>query len=75
MAAAALSSMPFVGYVATRLTGLPGDTGDIGNWTQPLGLASLAVEACVFAVSMVAVTRTGKDSREALPRRPLSAGV
>ena len=32
------------GYVLSRTTGLPNATGDIGNWTEPLGLASLFVE-------------------------------
>ncbi len=52
LAAAVLSIMPFLGYVFSRTTGLPGATGDIGNWTEPLGLASLFVEVCVFAMSV-----------------------
>jgi hypothetical protein len=31
-------------FVLTRTVGLPGATGDIGNWTEPLGLASLVVD-------------------------------
>ena len=31
MAVVALSSLPFIGYVLSRSTGLPGDMGDIGN--------------------------------------------
>jgi hypothetical protein len=31
-----------VGYVVSRTSGLPGDhDDDVGNWRQPLGLASL----------------------------------
>ena len=48
----AMSSLPFIGFVLSRSTGLPGDTGDIGNWTEPLGMASLFVEACVFALGL-----------------------
>ena len=57
MAVVALSSLPFIGYVLSRSTGLPGDTGDIGNWTEPLGLASLYVEACVFALGRYGLAR------------------
>jgi hypothetical protein len=41
----------------SRTTGLPGAMGDIGNWTEPLGLASLYVEACVFALSLYGLAR------------------
>ena len=51
-APAILRVSPFIGYVGDRTTGLPGAMGDIGNWTEPLGLASLFVEACVVALSL-----------------------
>ena len=50
--AAILAASPFIGYVLDRTTGLPGARGDIGNWTEPLGMASLFVEACVVALSL-----------------------
>jgi hypothetical protein len=50
--AAILGASPFIGYVLDRTTGLPGAMGDIGNWTEPLGMASLFVEACVVALSL-----------------------
>jgi hypothetical protein len=50
-------SSPFIGYVLSRTTGLPGAMGDIGNWTEPLGLASLYVEACVFALGVYGLAR------------------
>jgi len=53
----ALSSSPFIGYVLSRTTGLPGAMGDIGNWTEPLGLASLYVEACVCVLGLYGLTR------------------
>ena len=59
-AALILSSSPFIGYVLSRTTGLPGAMGamgDIGNWTEPLGLASLYVEACVFALGLYGLAR------------------
>jgi len=54
--AAVLGVSPFLGYVLDRTTGLPGATGDIGNWTEPLGMASLFVETCVIALSVYGFT-------------------
>ena len=50
IAAGALSALAFIGYVLSRTTGLPQATGDIGNWTEPLGLASLFVEGSLVAL-------------------------
>ena len=57
VAALVLSSSPLIGYVLSRTTGLPGAMGDIGNWTEPLGLASLYVEAGVFALGLYGLAR------------------
>jgi hypothetical protein len=38
------------GYVISRTVGLPQSADDIGNWSEPLGLASLFVEGSVVAV-------------------------
>jgi hypothetical protein len=48
----AMSSLPFIAFVLSRATGLPGDADDIGNWTESLGMASLFVEGCVFALGL-----------------------
>jgi len=46
--AGAVSAATMIGYAISRTTGLPGDDGeDIGNWLEPLGLASLLVEGVV----------------------------
>jgi hypothetical protein len=60
LAAAGLAGAAAVGYVLSRTTGLPNANGDIGNWTEPLGLASLFVEGSVVAVAGAAffVTRS-----------------
>jgi hypothetical protein len=50
MAAGVLSAVTLTGYVLSRSTGLPQATGDIGNWTEPLGLASLFVEGSLVAL-------------------------
>ena len=44
-ASAALSAMVLIGFVVNRTVGMPNATEDIGNWGEPLGLASLCVEA------------------------------
>jgi hypothetical protein len=55
-AAFVLSAATFTGYVLSRTTGLPAATGDIGNWTEPLGLASLFVEGLVMATSIMVLS-------------------
>lgn len=52
LAAAAVAGSVLLGYVVDRTIGMPGATGDIGNWTEPLGLASLVVEAGTVAVAL-----------------------
>ena len=53
---AALATGPLLGYLLTRSVGLPGDTGDIGNWLTSLGIASMFAEAGVLSL---ALTRLG----------------
>jgi hypothetical protein len=77
LAAAALAASALVGFVLSRTTGLPNATDDIGNWTEPLGLASMFVEAAVVLVAgtAFAVGRApaAAPARRAPARRP--AGV
>jgi hypothetical protein len=49
---ALLAAGPLIGYLLTRSVGLPGDSGDIGNWLDSLGLASMFVEAAVLSLSV-----------------------
>lgn len=60
LAAAALAASVLAGYVVSRTVGLPNAADDIGNWTEPLGLASMVIEASIVAVALGAL---------ALPRR------
>jgi hypothetical protein len=39
------------GYVLTRSIPVPGDTGDVGNWLEPLGVASLITEGLVVILA------------------------
>jgi hypothetical protein len=47
-ASAGLSAAVLVGFAINRTTGMPGAMDDIGNWTEPLGMISLLVEAAVI---------------------------
>jgi hypothetical protein len=49
-AATVLSALVIVGYVLSRTTGLPQSSDDVGNWSEPLGMASLFVEGSVIAL-------------------------
>lgn len=52
-AAGIVAAATIGGYVVTRTVGMPNDGGDdIGNWTEPLGLASLLVEAVVVVLAV-----------------------
>jgi hypothetical protein len=63
LAAGALAGATLLGYAVNRTVGMPGATDDIGNWLEPLGLASLFVEGVVVALAVVAVLRTA-DTRD-----------
>ena len=51
LAAIALPAAAIAGYTLTRTTGLPQAHCDVGNWSEPLGLAALFVEGAVIAVA------------------------
>jgi hypothetical protein len=46
-----LGAGPFLGYVASRTVGVPGDPGDVGNWGYWVGTVSLLVEAALVVLS------------------------
>jgi hypothetical protein len=66
-AAGGLSALVILGYVLSRTTGLPSADDDVGNWTEPLGLASLFVEGCVVAVSAYGFTVLARSPAAARP--------
>ena len=63
LAAAGLSASVLLGYVINRTVGLPGAMDDIGNWTEPLGLASMVVEVTTVAVALAAYALGGARPR------------
>ena len=63
IAAGALPALTMLGFILSRTVGLPGATGDIGNWGEPLGLASLFIEGCVvvLAIYRLALIRPARE--------------
>lgn len=51
-AAALLSIGPFVGYLASRTVGVPGDPADVGNWADWVGTVALLVEAALITIGL-----------------------
>jgi hypothetical protein len=47
-----LGAGPFAAYIASRTVGLPGDSGDIGNWGYWVGTVTLLVEAALVLLSV-----------------------
>ena len=51
---------PMTGYVLSRTVGLPGDSGDVGNWSYLLGTVSLIIEGSFVALAAVCLIRIGR---------------
>ena len=63
-AAGGLGALILLGYFLSRTSGLPDATNDVGEWTEPLGLASLVAEGLVVCVTAgVMVTRREATGR------------
>jgi hypothetical protein len=76
IAAAALAASAIMGLTLTRTVGLPQAMGDIGNWSEPIGMASLYIEGAVVALSVRALLRARSESPErAQGRHPGSQRV
>jgi hypothetical protein len=60
--AASIAAATILAFVISRTVGLPQATDDIGNWNEPLGLASLFVEGVIVgtAASVVWLRRPVK---------------
>lgn len=54
--AVGVSLGPIVGYVLSRGPGLPHYRDDVGNWSEPLGVASLVVEAALLGLALAALS-------------------
>ena len=73
LAAVVLPLSAIVGFVLTRTTGLPQAHGDVGNWTEPLGLAALFTEGVLISVGLYALVALRPVA--ALGRRVWSRGA
>lgn len=62
-AAATVAGSALAGYVVNRTVGLPQAMSDIGNWTEPLGLASLFIEGAVVALAATVLAERGAARR------------
>lgn len=62
LSAAALCTLALLVYIASRTVGLPGSTDDIGNWSQTLGVLSVACELAVIALATLVVRPRGARS-------------
>lgn len=60
-----ISAFAILAYCLTRVVALPQLADDVGNWTEPLGLVSIASEAAVVALSVAATFRRRKQSNRA----------
>ena len=58
-AAATLPLGAIVAFVISRTVGLPQGADDIGNWTEPLGLASLFVEGTLAGLALIVLQERG----------------
>jgi hypothetical protein len=64
VATGVLAGMTMIAFTLSRTTGLPAATDDIGNWSEPLGLASLLVEGCLVALSIYRLTVLGPSETQ-----------
>jgi hypothetical protein len=64
---------PFLAYLLTRIVGLPGDPGDFGNWSDPLGTASLFVEGTLMFMAVSVLVRFRRADRVGWADAELSA--
>jgi hypothetical protein len=75
-AAGGLAALILLGYVLSRTVGLPGFTEDIGEWSEPLGLASMVAEGLLaFVAGAVLATRHHPLRREAAASAPGGAAM
>jgi hypothetical protein len=59
---AVLNGLIIAGYVFTRVVSTGFDDGDVGNWSEALGVASLAIEGLLILLSVYAIVELGRRS-------------
>jgi hypothetical protein len=63
---ASTAGLTLLGFVLGRTTGLPNFRDDIGNWTEPLGLASIFTEGVTVLLGADKVATTPRIERGGL---------
>lgn len=53
--AAAVTALAVIAYILSRTVGLPEIGDDIGNWTEPLGVASITAETLTVILAVAAL--------------------
>jgi hypothetical protein len=68
-ATGSLAALVLLGYIISRSVGLPGFTGDMGEWAHAPGLVSMAVEGFLVLLStgVLATRRSPARSTERTP--------
>lgn len=68
-AAGSLAALVLLAYIISRSVGLPGFTGDMGDWSHLPGLVSMVVEGMLVLVSttVLATRRSPAPSAERTP--------
>jgi len=66
---------PFVAYVLSRTVGVPGDSGDVGNWGYWVGTVSLFVEAALIVLSVSMLLALRQSARASLRKLVAKAAM
>ena len=76
-AAGGLAGVILLGYLASRSVGLPGFTGDVGDWSEAPGLASMVAESLevVLAGALLAGRFAPRWATARSPRPASSSAV
>lgn len=61
-----IAGLTLLGFILSRTTGLPDLDDDIGNWTEPLGLASLFTEGVAVLLGLYKMATTPRIERGGL---------
>ena len=68
-----LAGLTLICYIVSRTWGLPGSHNDVGNWTEPLGAASMFVEGVIVVMSatlLIAGSRRSSSANESADLAP-----
>jgi hypothetical protein len=75
MAGLLLGVGPFVGFIASRTVGVPGDGVDIGNWGDWVGTVALVVEAALVILGAGVLLAHRRGSSTPGGRQQLRLGL